>query len=289
MREMGSLNKTINGDQLEVKLLTDALSFQEDDEGGDGGRILYRASFDEFEESYVNYQTTKWLLYSLLLILAWGVGFIMLLYLPLRRYIVRQEFRSRELYVTSRAIVYKVKQPVFLPCFGVTRREKHTLLPLVTDVVIEQGCLQSVFGLFSIRIENAGLRCTLPVDEAQILGVVNPKHFRRVVLMIASSIRKERLANKMTTLAIPNNNEEELPTFSSEIRSSRNRARPYGGSGPASWQMSPVNRIEELNSCEPASGEILLQKLEDVGNSVKRVEILIENQQYHPSEGENAT
>jgi len=285
---MGSLNKAINGDQLEVMLLTDSLSFQEDDEGGDGGRILYKASFEEFEESYVNYQTTQWLLFSLLLILAWGVGFIMLLYLPLRRYIVRQEFRSRELYVTSNAIVYKVKRPVFLPCFGVTRREKHMLLPLVTDVVIEQGCLQSAFGIFSIRIENAGLRRPLSVDDAQIAGVVNPKHFRKVVLMTASSLRKERVTNKITSLAIPIKGEE-LPTFSSEIRSSRNRGRLYGGSGPASWQMSPVNRIEELNSCEPASGEILLQKLEEVENSVKRVEILIENQQHQTSEGENAT
>lgn len=285
---MGSLNKAINGDQLEVMLLTDSLSFQEDDEGGDGGRILYKASFEEFEESYVNYQTTQWLLFSLLLILAWGVGFIMLLYLPLRRYIVRQEFRSRELYVTSNAIVYKVKRPVFLPCFGVTRREKYMLLPLVTDVVIEQGCLQSAFGIFSIRIENAGLRRPLSVDDAQIAGVVNPKHFRKVVLMTASSLRKERVTNKITSLAIPIK-DEELPTFSSEIRSSRNRGRLYGGSGPASWQMSPVNRIEELNSCEPASGEILLQKLEEVENSVKRVEILIENQQHQTSEGENAT
>jgi len=285
---MGSLNKAINGDQLEVMLLTDSLSFQEDDEGGDGGRILYKASFEEFEESYVNYQTTQWILFSLLLILAWGVGFIMLLYLPLRRYIVRQEFRSRKLYVTSNAIVYKVKRPVFLPCFGVTRREKHMLLPLVTDVVIEQGCLQSAFGIFSIRIENAGLRRPLSVDDAQIAGVVNPKHFRKVVLMTASSLRKERVTNKITSLAIPIKGEE-LPTFSSEIRSSRNRGRLYGGSGPASWQMSPVNRIEELNSCEPASGEILLQKLEEVENSVKRVEILIENQQHQTSEGENAT
>lgn len=110
---MGSLSKAVNGDQLEVVLLTDPRSFQEDDEGGDGGRILYRASFEEFEESYVNYQTAHWILFSLLLILAWGIGLIMLLYLPLRRYIVRQEFRSRELYVTSNAIVYKVKRPLF--------------------------------------------------------------------------------------------------------------------------------------------------------------------------------
>lgn len=283
---MGSLNKAINGDQLKVMLLTDSRSFQEDDEGGDGGRILYRASFEEFEESYVNYQTTQWILFSLLLILAWGVGLIMLLYLPLRRYIVRQEFRSRELYVTSNAIVYKVKRPVFFPCFGVTRREKHMLLPLVTDVVIEQGCLQSAFGIFSIRIENAGLKRPLPVDDAQILGVVNPNHFRKVVLMTSSSLRKER--NKITSSTIPISDEEVLPNFSSEIHSSRNRARPFGGSGPASWQMSPVNRIKELNPCEPASGEILMQKLEEVENSVKRVEFLIENQQYQTSEGENA-
>eukprot|EP01018_Ginkgo_biloba_P027645 Gb_16158 [translate_table: standard] len=285
---MGSLDRAIDGNYLERQLLADPVSYQEDDEGGDGGRILYRASFEELEESYVNYQTAQWVLFSLLLILAWGVGFIMLLYLPLRRYIVRQDFRSRKLYVTSNAIVYKVTKPVFLPCFGVMRREKHVLLPLVTDVVIEQGCLQSAFGIFSIRIENAGIRRPPPVDDMQIQGVVNPRLFRKVVLMTVSNLRKERIANKNAGLRSSINEEKELPTFSSGIRCPpQTWTWQHGGTGLTSWQMSPVDTLEESNSFRSTSEEILLQKLEEVGNSVKRVEILIENQQCQANE--NAT
>lgn len=69
---------------------------------------LYTASFGETEENFVKYQTARWVLYSLLLILAWGIGLFMLMYLPLRRYILRRDIRSRRLYVTADAIVYKV-------------------------------------------------------------------------------------------------------------------------------------------------------------------------------------
>lgn len=75
--------------------------------------VLYSASFDEAEENFVNYQTAHWVLYSLLLILAWGIGLLMLLYLPVRRYILRKDIRSRKLYVTPNAIVYRVISSLF--------------------------------------------------------------------------------------------------------------------------------------------------------------------------------
>ena len=75
---------------------------------GEGEKILHRASFKELERNFLNYETLQWVLISLLLILAWGVGVILLLYTPIRRYVMRRDFRSRQLYVTSDAIVYKV-------------------------------------------------------------------------------------------------------------------------------------------------------------------------------------
>lgn len=33
----------------------------------------------------------------------------------------------------------QVRRPVLFPCFGVQKKEKHILLPLVADVAIEQG------------------------------------------------------------------------------------------------------------------------------------------------------
>lgn len=75
--------------------------------------VLYTASFGETEENFVSYQTYRWVLYSLLLILAWGIGLFMLLYVPVRRYILRQDIRSRKLYVTPNAVVYKVRKLPF--------------------------------------------------------------------------------------------------------------------------------------------------------------------------------
>ena len=77
--------------------------------GNEEEAVLYAASFREMEESFVKYQTAQWVLYSALLILAWGIGFFMLLYLPVRRFILRKDIRSRKLYLTSNAIVYKVR------------------------------------------------------------------------------------------------------------------------------------------------------------------------------------
>ena len=45
-------------------------------------------------------------------------------------------------------VLLQVEKPIFLPCFGLYRREKHILLPLVTDVAIEQG----IFILVSLRV-----------------------------------------------------------------------------------------------------------------------------------------
>lgn len=97
--QMGSRDEVVEIDSLERGLLSD------DD---DHETILYTASFREKEDNFVKYQTFQWVLYSLFLILAFGIGFFMLLYLPVRRYILRKDIRSRKLYLTPNAIVYKV-------------------------------------------------------------------------------------------------------------------------------------------------------------------------------------
>ena len=96
-------NDVVEIDSLEKGLLSKTATEAEAEEP-----VLYSASFQEMEENFVKYQTAQWLLYSALLILAWGIGFFMLLYLPVRRYILRKDIRSRKLYLTPNAIVYKV-------------------------------------------------------------------------------------------------------------------------------------------------------------------------------------
>lgn len=59
----------------------------------------------EMEESFLNYQTKQWVLSSLLLILAWGIGVLILLYVPVRRFILRKGIQSRKFYVTRDAMM----------------------------------------------------------------------------------------------------------------------------------------------------------------------------------------
>ncbi|GFY98548.1 hypothetical protein Acr_12g0010890 [Actinidia rufa] len=216
--------------------------------------VFYTASFEENEENFVKYQTAKWVLYSLLLILAWGIGLFMLIYLPVRRYILRKDIRSRKLYVTPNAIVYKVNylslvkviRPVPFPCFGVLKKEKYVLLPSVADVVIEQ-----------VRIENIGLQRS-PSDDVQIQGVANPRAFRKAVMTRLSNMRSEAFSRQVSTI-------EDVPNLR------------IGHS--AAVLMSPSKSFKYDSFAH--SGElILLQKLEEVGTSVKRVQSLIEEQ--HP-------
>ncbi|CAI9100781.1 OLC1v1037953C4 [Oldenlandia corymbosa var. corymbosa] len=180
-------NGGVEIDQLEQGLLVSGFRPSDEPEYASSGNldeedlVLYAASFEEAEENFVKYQTAVWVLYSLLLILAWGIGIVMLLYLPIRRHILLKDFRSRKLYVTSNAIVYKVTKPVPFPCFGVLRKEKHIVLPSVADIVIEQGYLQSKFGVYSVRIENIGVRRPAS-DDVKIQGIANPLAFRKVFL-----------------------------------------------------------------------------------------------------------
>ena len=70
--------------------------------------MLYRASFQELMPGYLQYDTIIWALISLVLVLAWGIGLLLLLYLPYKRYVLKRDILSRQLYVTENNIVYKV-------------------------------------------------------------------------------------------------------------------------------------------------------------------------------------
>lgn len=154
-------------------VLAEPISELYDDEGEDcPEQILYSASFYELASNCVRYDTVIWLSISILLVLAWGVGIIMLLYLPIRRYVLQKDLSSRKLYVTPTKIVYrvykrfiwfllfhydfckwkqrrnnfssfssliKVSRPSFIPFWGIVNMEKEVPLSLVIDIIIEQG------------------------------------------------------------------------------------------------------------------------------------------------------
>lgn len=106
---MGRAEGPPNLDSAKNLLLSDPVSEIDADEESDNAlKVVYTASFDELASKNVNYDTLIWLSISLLLVLAWGFGIIMLLYLPYRRYVLEKDIASRKLYVTSEGIVFKV-------------------------------------------------------------------------------------------------------------------------------------------------------------------------------------
>ncbi|XP_052182895.1 uncharacterized protein LOC127795329 [Diospyros lotus] len=263
VRSMESKDDNVEIDCLERGLLLgDGSHLDFDERSEDEDAVLFEASFQDAEENFVKYQTAQWVLYSLLLILAWGIGLFMLVYLPVRRYILRKDIRSRKLYLTPNAIVYKVVRPVSFPYFGVLKKEKHVLLASVADVVIEQGYMQSHFGAYSIRIESVGVRRP-PSDDVQIQGVVNPQAFRKAVLTQLVNMRNEAFSRQVSTI-------EDVPSLR------------IGSHSSAAW-VSP-SRSLRYDSFLHSGEQILLQKLEEVGNSVKRVQTLIEEQHLQTSE-----
>ncbi|KAJ1439957.1 hypothetical protein SESBI_02182 [Sesbania bispinosa] len=215
----GMGDEVVEIDSLEKSLL------EENNEGEEA--VLYAASFREMEQNFVKYQTVQWVLYSLLLIIAWGIGLLMLLYIPVTR-------------------------PVPFPCFGVLKKEKHVLLHSVADVVVEQGYLQSLFGVYSLRIENVGVRRP-PSDDVKILGIANPNAFRKAVMMRLSNMRNEIISRQVSTL-------EDAPHL----------------------MLSPSKSLRHDST--PPGELLLLQKLEEVGSSVKRIQTLFEEQQSQTTE-----
>ncbi|KAL5166996.1 hypothetical protein HKD37_18G051834 [Glycine soja] len=103
----------------------------DDEQEGCLEQILYSASFEEHARNCVKYDTVIWLAISLLLVLAWGIGLLMLLYLPIRRYVLQKDLSSRRLYVTRTEVVYKVSRPSYIPFWGTARIDRRVPLSLM--------------------------------------------------------------------------------------------------------------------------------------------------------------
>ncbi|QCE12258.1 uncharacterized protein LOC114183742 [Vigna unguiculata] len=236
-------------------------------------QILYSASFEELASNSVKYDTVIWLAISLLLVLAWGIGLFMLLYLPIRRYVLQKDFSSRRLYVTHTEVVYKVSRPSFIPFWGTVTIERRVPLSLVIDIIIEQGCLQSIYGIHTFRLESIAHGKAAPVDELQVQGVYDPSLLRKMIVTEASKITQDVSTSAMHAAPITDvENISLMPaaTEGSVDLRSPSKSLKMAGSSHASLE----RRL---------AGGLLLTKLEEVNKSVKRLELLIEKSHASPS------
>ncbi|XP_061339941.1 uncharacterized protein LOC133286530 isoform X2 [Gastrolobium bilobum] len=259
------------------QILADPLSESGDDEDSEEAcleQILYSASFEELASSSIKYDTVIWLCISLLLVLAWGIGLIMLLYLPIRRYVLRKDLSSRRLFVTHTEIVYKVSRPSFLPFWGTVTIERRVPLALVIDIIIEQGCLQSIYGIHTFRVESIAYGKAAPVDELQVQGISDPDLLRKVIIREASKISRD--VSKSGKPTAPSRDVENLTRMPATAEGS-----VYLRSPSKSWKMAASPRSSSLE--RRVGGGLLLNKLEEVNKSVKRLELLIEKSHASPA------
>ncbi|XP_078427467.1 uncharacterized protein LOC144699983 [Wolffia australiana] len=228
-------------------LLKDPVS-ESDDESDLSCEVLHWASFKELSRPHLQYETVIWVLISLLLVLAWGVGLIMLLYLPVRRYVLNRDICSRKLYVTQDELVNKVTRPSFIPFLGSTKIEKRIPLHAVIGIIIEQGCLQSIYGIHTFRVQSIAYGKAAAVDELQVQGVSDPDLLTKVIISGAAKSIKEKRWNVS--------------------RISRQGESPLTQMG---HETTPGLRGSGLQTPH----HFLLRKLEEVEQSVKRLESLV--------------
>ncbi|KAK9083170.1 hypothetical protein Scep_029641 [Stephania cephalantha] len=110
----------VEQDDANEFLLKDHVSEPGDDDEAFLGKILYSASFENLAKSHIQYDTIIWVFVSLLMFLAWGVGVLMLLYLPVRRYILQRDTSSRSSDL-SRTVLQDVGVP---PSDSGSRRDR---------------------------------------------------------------------------------------------------------------------------------------------------------------------
>ncbi|KAJ8505262.1 hypothetical protein OPV22_006148 [Ensete ventricosum] len=227
------LHERSESDEL---LLEDPVS-EVGDEEELSGKVLYAASFEELAKNHV-------------------------------QYVLQKDISSRRLYITSDMIVYKATRPSFLPFLGLTKIEKRIPLHLVIDIIIEQGCLQSNYGIHTFRIGSVAYGKAAPVDELQFQGVSNPGLLRKVII-IESTKRIREVGNRKSAI-LPG---EGMSTPTS-LRSLADIPPPSRWQSPSmKVKASPRRPLFQAGGLVP--GDLLLHKIEEVKRSVKKLESVI--------------
>uniref|UniRef100_A0A251LVW5 DUF7642 domain-containing protein n=2 Tax=Manihot esculenta TaxID=3983 RepID=A0A251LVW5_MANES len=158
--------------------------------------------------------------------------------------------------------------------------ERRVPLSMVIDIIIEQGCLQSVYGIHTFRVESIASGKAAPVDELQVQGVVNPALLRKVIITeAAKNMQDVGKGCKSGTYA------GEGESMSRTVSSSEG---PTAFKSPTkSWKMTASPRYAFMEPRTAVPSEVVLNKLEELSKSVKKIESLIEKSQTAPESSQN--
>lgn len=241
------------------------LSPEEEEEFGHD--IIYAASFKRNANTYMFYASLAYMLICIPLILAYGIGLILLLWSPVLWYLNYMDITTRKLFVTSDSIIYITSPPACIPCLGVNKTEKHCLLALVTDVVVSQSWYAGCFGLDVVQIENAGQGGMAgqkgKTPDLTFGGIEDAQTFKKIVLRAAAA---KRAGQSLTRDSI-----ESMLTTGAEalsMSSPQNTAAFMYGNFP-----SPSNN----QALQPTSN-FDITKLDQLNGTMSRIEQLLARQ-----------
>jgi len=241
---------------------------RDDEEEYEHGRVLYRAVFSaQSQAAYVSYATWSYAFLCLALTFAYGIGILMILYTPVVRHIAKRDIATRRLFITTESIVYKTRPPCCVPSCGVNKREKHVLLPLVTDVVLSQSWLEAKFGVWSVNVENAGQGGQADAKggrfDLSTRGIEDPKLFKRVCLMAATARRTGvALTEDLVQRTIREGSEAAMAGISAHGPGAVGGPGPQqlmllGGSAPAHADAAAVASPHAASKLDEISGTLL--------------------------------
>ncbi|KAI4295047.1 hypothetical protein MLD38_040685 [Melastoma candidum] len=182
-----------------------------------------------------------------------------------------KDLSSRKLYVTPTRIVYKISRPSFIPFWRPVAIENQVPLSLVIDIIIEQGWLQSIFGMHTFRIESIAHGKAAPVDEIQVQGISNPGLLRKVIITEASKAIQD--SGRMHKPSAPATDGENVGRATSVTDGS---TVTVFKSPSKSWKITGSPRIASVGRRNIVPNEVLLHKLEEVSKSVRKLEFLVE-------------
>jgi len=169
-----------------------------------GDVILFRGSFES--KKLHGYFMLGFYLTCLMLLPLYGVGLILFLFTPLFYVKQRRRVSSMEMYVTSRAVVFK-QTAYSMGCCLAKTTEKHVMLDNITDVSYDQSFLQRMRGVATIKVENPGQSGTgkdASGSDLAVTGLGNPHLVKRVLLQLRHRVRYGMALDVPTVRAIVN-------------------------------------------------------------------------------------
>jgi hypothetical protein len=174
-----------------------------------GDVILFRGSF--LKEPLHGYFQLRWYFTCFVATLMYGIGtyhpahassldtqfqsssglLAFVFFTPLYRVKTRRRVESMEFYVTSRAVVFK-ETAYSMGCCLAKTTEKHVMLDNITDVAYDQGFVQKMKGIATIKVENPGQSGTgenASGSDLAVTGLANPHLVKRVLLQLRHRVR----------------------------------------------------------------------------------------------------